>query len=206
LNNATVKDKLPIPMVEELLDELCGVEFFTKLDLRSGYHQVQMHDADVEKTAFCMHHGLFEFLIMSFVLTNAPATFQALMNDVLRPFLQWFVLVFFDDILIYSQSWSEHLHHVNLVLAKLQEHQLAVKKSKCSFSAREVAFLGHVISAAGVTMDNQKVRAVLDWPMSGSVQAVRAFLGLAGYYRWFIKDYGDITTPLTHLLRKDGFA
>jgi hypothetical protein len=172
LNSATIKDKFPIPVIEELLDELRGAEFFTKLDLRSGYHQVRMHDADVEKTAFHTHQELFEFLVMPFSLTNAPATFQTLMNDVLWPFLWQFILVFFDDILIYSPSWSEHLHHVNLVLAKLQEHQLAVKKSKCSFSTREVVYLGHVISATGVTVDDHKVCTILDWPMPESVRAV----------------------------------
>jgi hypothetical protein len=135
LNSRTVKDKYPISVVEELHDELCGTVFFTKLDLRLGYHQVCMNVDDIEKTAFRTHEGLFEFLIMLFGLTNALATFQALMHDVLCPFLHWFVLVFFDDILIFSPSWSEHLRHIHLVLAKLQEHQLYMKRSKCSFRA-----------------------------------------------------------------------
>jgi hypothetical protein len=157
LNAKTVKDKFPIPVVEELLDEHRGTSFFTKLNLRSGYHQVLMHPDDMEMATFRTHQGLFKFLVMPFSLTNAPATFQALMNDVMRPFLRRFVLVFFDDILIYSSSWSKHLRHVRLVFKQLQAHKLYLKKSKCFFGARSVAYLGHVISADGVTMDGEKV-------------------------------------------------
>jgi hypothetical protein len=177
LNAHTVKDKFPIPVVEELLDELRGASFFSKLDLRSGYHQVLVHPADIDKTAFRMHEGLFEFLVMPFDLTNAPTTIQALMNAVLRSFLQRFVLVFFDNILINSTSWAKHLTHLRLVLATLQEHQLFVKRSKCAFGERSVAYLGHVISVGGISMDRQKVQAVMDWPVPRSVHAIRAFLG-----------------------------
>jgi hypothetical protein len=165
-----------------------------------------MHTDDIAKTAFRTHHGHYEFLVMPFGLSNAPATFQALMNDVLRPYLRKFVLVFFDDILIYSASWAEHLQHVGIVLETLQAHHLHLKRSKCSFGATSVAYLGHVISEGGVAMDADKVAAVASWPPPRSARGLRGFLGLAGYYRKFIKDFGLIAAPLTRLLRRDAFA
>jgi len=206
LNQQTVKDKFPIPVVEELLDELEGARFFTKLDLRLGYHQVRMHVDDIEKTAFRTHEGHFEFLVMPFGLTNAPATFQSLMNVVLQPFLRKFVLVFFDDILIYSPSWSQHLQHINMVLSALRDNQLKLKRSKCSFATSSVSYLGHVITAHGVAMDQDKVEAVSSWPQPQSPRGLRRFLGLTGYYHSFIQNYGTIAAPLTALLRKAAFV
>ena len=141
LNAITVKDAFPIPVIDELLDELRRDRFFTKLDLRSGYHQVRMRADDIAKTAFCTHDGLYEFLVMPFGLCNVPATFQALMNDVLRPYLRRFVLVFFDDILIFSESWADHLRHVRVVLATLQQHRLFAKRSKCAFGVESISYL-----------------------------------------------------------------
>jgi hypothetical protein len=195
----------PIPVVDELLDELHDAWFFMKLELRSGYHQVRMHDADVTKTTFRTHHGQVEFLVMPFGLTNAPATFQALMHDVLHDFLCQFVLVFLDDILIYSDSWSSHLQHVHAMLQCLRDHQLSVKRSKCSFEQPTVAYLGHVISEHGVAMDGEKVATMQAWPPTHTVHAVRDFLGLMGYYRKFICSYGEIAGPLTKLLKREAF-
>jgi hypothetical protein len=186
LNSKTVCDMFPILVVDELLDELCGARYFTKMDMRSGYHQVCMDPTDVEKTAFRTHHGHFEFLVMPFGLTNVPTLFQALMNDVLQDFIRVFVLVFFDDILIFNKSWISHLQHVRAVLQRLCEHSLTVKRSKCAFGTTSAAYLGHVILAEGVAMDADKVAAGQAWPPP---RTVRGFLGLIGNYRKFIKSF-----------------
>jgi hypothetical protein len=164
LNEKTIKDKFPIPMVDELLDELHGSKFFTKMDLCSGYHQVRMHQADIEKTAFCTHQGHFKFTIMPFGQMNAPATFQALMIDILAPYTQKFVLVLFDDILIYSSTWAEHLQLVKMVFQLLRQHHLFLKQSKCAFGSSSVSYIGHIISVDGVAMDHDKITAVNSWP------------------------------------------
>ncbi|XP_010260188.1 PREDICTED: uncharacterized protein K02A2.6-like [Nelumbo nucifera] len=164
LNSRTVKDKFSIPIVDELLDELHGAQFFSKLDLMSGYFQVRMSSANVEKTAFRTHHGHFEFLVMPFGLYNAPSTFQALMNEVFHSHLRKYVLVFFDDILVYSKTWVEHIQHLRVVLKLLKQHRFFLKRSKCSFGEHQVLYLGHVISGQGVTVDSSKIQAINDWP------------------------------------------
>ncbi|PKI47002.1 hypothetical protein CRG98_032627 [Punica granatum] len=205
-NLSSYSDRFPIPSIDELFDELHGAHYFSKLDLLAGYHQIRIKVEDVEKTAFRTHDGHYEFLVIPFGLSNAPSTFQGLMNGVFRPYLLRFVLVFFDDILVYSSTWATHLDHLRLVLQLLRDNHLVAKQSKCLFGQTQVGYLGHVISKQGLAVDPDKIITIQQWPQPQNVKGVRSFLGLASYYRRFIRRYAHVFGPLTNLLRKDAFC
>ncbi|CAM8895837.1 unnamed protein product [Rhodiola kirilowii] len=202
LNQVTIKNKYPLPRIDDLFDQLRGSSYFSKIDLRSGYHQLRIKEEDIPKIAFRSWYGHFEFLVMSFGLTNAPATFMELMHRVLKPFLDDFVIVFIDDILIYSKSREQHEQHLRMVLQTLREHKLYAKMKKCDFWTSEIKFLGHVISKEGISVDPVKVEAILNWKTPKIVFEIRSFLGLAGYYRRFIENFARLANPLTRLTRK----
>jgi hypothetical protein len=202
LNAVAIKNKYPLPRLDVLFDQLAGAKVFSKIDLRSGYHQIKIRASDVPKTAFSTRYGLYEFLVMSFGLTNAPAYFMYLMNSVFMNELDKFIVVFIDYILIYSKSKAEHAKHLRIVLQQLRDHKLYAKFSKCEFWLGSVKFLGHTISKDGISVDPSKVQEVMDWKPPKSVHQIRSFLGLAGYYRRFIPDFSRIAKPMTELLKK----
>jgi hypothetical protein len=203
LNDITAKNKYPLPHIEDLFDQMRRAKVFSKIDLRSSYHQMKIRPSDIPKTAFTTRYGLYEYTVMSFGLTNAPAYFMYLMNKIFMEYLDKFVVVFIDDILIYSKNEEEHEEHLRLVLQKLGEHELYAKFSKCEFWLKEVAFLGHIITNRGIAVDPSKVSDVLKWEPPRTVFEIRSFLGLAGYYRRFIEGFSKIVNPLTTLLKKD---
>jgi hypothetical protein len=197
LNEVTIKNKYPLPKIEDLFDQLNGARVFSKIDLRTRYHQLKVKESNIPKTAFTTRYRLFEYIVMSFGLTNAPAYFMNLMNKVFMKFLDKFVVVFIDDILVYSKTEEEHAEHVRLVLGTLREHQLYAKFSKCEFLLKEVGFLGHVLSAGGVSIDPSKITSIMERKAPTNPTKVRAYLGLVGYYQKFVEGFSSIVRPLT---------
>jgi hypothetical protein len=201
LNKITIKNKYPLPRIEDLLNQLVGAKYFTKIDLRSGYHQLRIHPDDVHKTAFRTRYGHFEFVVMPFGLTNAPATFMTAMQSLFQPYLDDFVIVYLDDIVIYSKTIDDHDRHVRAVFDILRANKLYAKESKCELYCTEIDFCGHHVSQLGIHVQKSKIAAISDYPVPTTKTHVRAFLGLANFYRRFIKDFSNIAAPLTDLLR-----
>jgi hypothetical protein len=202
MNNITVKYRHLIPRLDDMLDELHGSCIFTKIDLKSGYHQIRMKEGDEWKTAFKTKYGLYEWLVMPFGLTNAPSTFMRLMNHALCAFIGRFVVVYFDDILVYSKDLNEHINHLQCMLDVLRKEKLYANLKKCSFCMEKVVFLGYVISAKGVEVGEEKVKAIKEWPTPKSITKVRSFHGLASFYRRFVKNFNTLATPLTEIVKK----
>ena len=200
LNKLTVKNKYPLPRIDDLFDQLKGASIFSKIDLRSGYHQLRIKDVDVHKTMFRTRYGHYEFLVMPFGLTNTPAAFMDLMNRVFRPYVDQFVVVFIDDILVYSKDRENHESHLRVVLKTLRKEQLYAKLSKCEFWLNEMSFLGHIVSKEGIRVDSKKIEVVVEWKLPRNVTKVRSFLGLAGYYRRFVKGFSMTVASMTRLL------
>jgi hypothetical protein len=202
LNEVTIKNKYPLPRIEDLFDQLRGASVFSKIDLRSGYHQLRIRPSDIPKTAFITKYGLYEFTVMSFALRNAPAYFMYLMNSMFMDYLDKFIVVFIDDILIYSQNEQEHEEKLRKVLQRLRDCQWYTKLSKCEFWISEVLFLGHIINREGLVVDPKKVTAILDWKAPKDVRGIKSFIGMASYYRRFIEGFSKIARPMTALLAK----
>ena len=203
LNAITKKNVYPLPLIQELQNRLGGKKWFTALDVRDAYYRVRMAEGEEWKTAFLTNWGVYEYLVMPFGLTNAPATFQALIEDTLQEYLDDFALAYLDDILIYSDTYEEHVEHVKKVMRKLQEKELPLKLGKCEFHKHEIAFLGYLISDKGLAPDPAKVKAVEEWPEPRNVKDVQSFLGLANYYRKFVENFSKVAGPLTNLTKKD---
>lgn len=203
LNALTLKSRFPIPVFDQLMDELAQARWFTTLDLNAGYHQIILKPGEEHKTAFQTHFGHYEFRVMAFGLCGAPGTFQGAMNVTLSPLLRKCVLVFFDDILIYSATFEEHVQHIRQVLTLLWQDKWYVKISKCTFAQQQISYLGHIISDKGVATDPKKVEAIVTWAIPENVKQLRSFLGLAGYYRKYVRHFAIIAKPLTDLLRKN---
>jgi hypothetical protein len=202
INNIIICYRFPIPRLDDMLDELSGSIIFTKIDLQSGYHQIRIKLGDEWKTSFKTKFGLYEWLVMSFELTNAPSTFMRLMNEVLHLFIGKFVVVYFDDILIYIKLLDEHIEHLRSVFGALREARLFANLGKCTFCTDRVAFLGYVVTPQGIEVDEAKIEAIKSQSILATLTQLQSFLGLAGFYRCFMRDFSTISAPLNDLMKK----
>src|SRR3954465_3694431 len=202
IKQPTIQNKYPLPRINDLYDQLAGSKVFSKLKLRLGYHQIRVRDVDIPKTAFITRFGSYEYTIMSFGLTNAQSTFSRLMSYIFMEYLDKFVMVYLDDILIYSKTKEEHAEHLRLILEKLREHKLYAKYSKCEFWLPKVTYLGHVISKDGIAVNPERIQAILGWTPLKTVKQVRSFLGLVSYCRHFVENFSKIAKPMTNLFHK----
>ena len=206
INKITVRYRFPIPRLDDLLDQIGKAAIFSKLDLKSGYHQIRIRPGDEWKTAFKTREGLFEWLVMPFGLSNAPSTFMRVMNQALRPFISKCVVVYFDDILIYSPNLDTHLQHLHDVLSVLRQQQLFAAKKKCIFGTSQVLFLGYIVSSDGLKVDQSKIEAIKSWPIPRTITDVRSFHGLASFYRRFVRNFSALTAPLTDYMKGSSFS
>ncbi|GBG88804.1 hypothetical protein CBR_g48419 [Chara braunii] len=203
LNAITVKNREPLPRIDDLLDRVQGCRYFSKINMKSGYHQIAIRPEDQHKTAFYSRYGLYEFVVMPFGLCNAPGTFQRAMNRIFHDYLDKFVIVYLNDILIFSKTVEEHVAHLDEVLNLLRQYKFKINGEKCEFGRTRVLYLGHAISAEGLKPDDAKVASIRDWPRPQSVTEMRSFLGMTDYYRTFVKNYSIVAAPLTDLTRLD---
>ncbi|GKB62584.1 putative reverse transcriptase domain-containing protein [Tanacetum coccineum] len=203
LNKLTIRNHYPLPRIDDLFDQLQGSSVYSKIDLRSGYHQLRVREEDIPKTAFKTWYRHCKFQVMPFGLTNAPVVFMDLINRVCKPYLDKFLIVFINDILIYSRNKEEHADHLRIILELFKKDKLYVKFSKCDFWISIVQFLGHIIDSQGIHVDPAKIEAVKDWASPTTTTEVRQFLGLVGYYQRFIKDFSKIAKSLTELTQKN---
>ena len=201
MNKITVKNKYPLSRIEDMLDQLQRVNYVSKINLKFGYHQVQIGEEDTWKTAFKMRQGLFEWMVMSFGLTNASTMFMRLMNEVLRPYLDSFLVVYLDDILIYKKIWEDHLKNTKIVLEVLKKEQLQANLKKCTFVKNEIIYLGFKVDGAGLKIDLAKTEIILKWPVPKNLHELRSFMGLANYLRIFFVGYSEIALPLNALIK-----
>jgi hypothetical protein len=202
VNKITIGYRFPLPIMDDLMDSLSGEKLFSKIDLKSGYHQIRMREGDEWKTTFKTNEGLYEWLVMPFFLTNAPSTFIRLMNEILKDFIGKFVVVYMDNILIFSKTKEEHLRHLTLVMRRLQQEKLLINLKKSSFMKTELIYLGFVISSNELKMDLEKVKEIKEWPSPKSMFEVRRFHGLESFYRKFIRDFSGICAPMMDTVKK----